>query len=263
MGVPIASRNIFPSNIQGLPTWFEVRVSGEGHLGRRGGVDLMVAMNPQTWDRDLAEIEPGGYLLYDSTKPLPLSRFREDITVIGVPLTALCNAAYTDPRQRQLLKNIIYVGALSALLDIEPAVVEALLGEQYKGKDKLVKANRDAFHMGRDWALENLSCPIGLRARAQRTPSATASTSTATAPPAWARSTAAPPSAPGTRSRPRPRSPRASSATAAASAPTRTPARSATPSCRRRTSWPPSAWSSAPPGTARAPSPRPAAPASR
>ncbi|HYI82416.1 MAG TPA: 2-oxoacid:acceptor oxidoreductase subunit alpha [Acetobacteraceae bacterium] len=163
MGVPIASRNIFPSNIQGLPTWFEVRVSGEGYLGRRGGVDLMVAMNPQTWDRDLAEIEPGGYLLYDSTKPLPLSRFREDITIIGVPLTALCNAAYTDPRQRQLLKNIIYVGALSALLDIESAAVEALLGEQFKGKDKLVKANGDAFHMGRSWALENLSCPLGVR----------------------------------------------------------------------------------------------------
>jgi 2-oxoglutarate ferredoxin oxidoreductase subunit alpha len=106
MGVPIASRNIFPSNIQGLPTWFEVRVSGEGHLGRRGGVDLMVAMNPQTWDRDLAEIEPGGYLLHDSTKPLPPSRFREDVTAIGVPLTALCNAAYADARQRQLLKNI-------------------------------------------------------------------------------------------------------------------------------------------------------------
>ena len=112
MGVPVAGRNIFPSNIQGLPTWFEVRVSEDGHLGRRGGVDLMVAMNPQTWDRDLAEIEPGGYLFYDSTKPLPHDKFRDDIQVIGVPLTAICNAAYTDPRQRQLFKNIIYVGCL-------------------------------------------------------------------------------------------------------------------------------------------------------
>src|SRR6195256_331708 len=116
MGIPVSPRNIFPSNIQGLPTWYEVRVSEAGHLGRRGGVDLMVAMNPQTWDKDLAEIEPGGYLFYDSPKPLPPSKFRDDVQVIGVPLTAICNAAYTDPRQRQLFKNIIYVGALSALL---------------------------------------------------------------------------------------------------------------------------------------------------
>jgi 2-oxoglutarate ferredoxin oxidoreductase subunit alpha len=162
MGIPIASRNIFPSNIQGLPTWFEVRVSGEGHLGRRGGVDLAVAMNPQTWDRDVAEIEPGGYLLYDSTKPLPRSRFRDDITVLGVPLTEMCNAAYTDARQRQLMKNIMYVGALSSLLGIDPAVVERLLAEQYKGKEKLAASNREAFQMGRDWAEANLP-PIGLR----------------------------------------------------------------------------------------------------
>ncbi|GGC40186.1 ferredoxin oxidoreductase [Siccirubricoccus deserti] len=162
MGIPIASRNIFPSNIQGLPTWFEVRVSGAGHLGRRGGVDLMVAMNPQTWDRDIAEIDPGGYLLYDSTRPMPNSRFREDINVIGIPLTQMCNAAYTEARQRQLLKNIMYVGALSALLQIEPAVIETLLSEQYKGKEKLAKPNHDAFMMGREWALANLQCPIGL-----------------------------------------------------------------------------------------------------
>src|SRR3954447_11217879 len=99
MGVPIASRNIFPSNIQGLPTWYEVRVSEAGHLGRRGGVDLMVAMNPQTWDRDVAEIEPGGYLFYDSTKPLPPSRFRDDINVVGMPLTAIVNERYADTRQ--------------------------------------------------------------------------------------------------------------------------------------------------------------------
>lgn len=162
MGIPIASRNIFPSNIQGLPTWFEVRVSGAGHLGRRGGVDLMVAMNPQTWVRDVAEIDSGGYLFYDSTKPLPKSRFRDDITVIGVPLTELSNAAYSDVRQRQLFKNIIYVGALSTLLGIEPDVVETLLAEQYRGKEKLAAANRAAFHMGRDWAAANLP-PIGLR----------------------------------------------------------------------------------------------------
>ncbi|HEV7266967.1 MAG TPA: 2-oxoacid:acceptor oxidoreductase subunit alpha [Falsiroseomonas sp.] len=163
MGIPIASRNIFPSNIQGLPTWFEVRVSGEGHLGRRGGVDLMVAMNPQTWDRDLAELEPGGYLFYDSTRPILPSRLRSDVTVIGVPLTAMCNAAYEDPRQRQLFKNIIYVGALSALLDMDPAVTEQLIREQFKGKDKLIQPNLDALKMGREWALANLDCPIGLR----------------------------------------------------------------------------------------------------
>ena len=116
MGVPIASRNIFPSNIQGLPTWFEVRVTEAGHLGRRGGVDLMVAMNPQTWDRDINEIEPGGYLFYNSTRPMPASKFRSDITIVGMPLTAICNERYTDPRQRQLFKNIIYVGALACTL---------------------------------------------------------------------------------------------------------------------------------------------------
>ena len=115
MGIPVAPRNIFPSNIQGLPTWYEVRVTEAGHLGARGGTDLMVAMNPQTFDRDIAGIEPGGYLLYDSTKPLPASKFRADITVIGVPLTAICNREYTDPRQRQLFKNIIYIGVLTAL----------------------------------------------------------------------------------------------------------------------------------------------------
>src|SRR4051795_229490 len=115
MGVPVAARNIFPSNIQGLPTWYEVRIVEAGWRGRRGGVDLMVAMNPQTWDKDVAEIESGGYLFYDSTKPLPPSKFREDITVVGVPLTAIANREYTDPRQRQLFKNVVYLGVLSAL----------------------------------------------------------------------------------------------------------------------------------------------------
>ena len=163
MGVVATPRNIFPSNIQGLPTWYEVRVSDQGHLGCRGGVDLMVAMNPQTWDEDLKSIEPGGYLFYDSTKALPPSKFRKDISVIGVPLTAMCNEAYTDPRQRQLFKNIMYVGALSALLDMDIGAIEALVGEQYKGKDKLIGPNIAALHMGRDWALKNLSCPLGIR----------------------------------------------------------------------------------------------------
>ncbi len=163
MGVPATPRNIFPSNIQGLPTWYEVRVSEKGYLGARGGVDLVVAMNPQTWDADLKEIEPGGYLFYDSSKPMPASKFRADINVIGVPLTEMCNRTYSDPRQRQLFRNIIYVGALSALLQIEPAVIEQLLAEQFRGKDKLIAPNVKAFHMGRDWALENLQCPLGIR----------------------------------------------------------------------------------------------------
>jgi 2-oxoglutarate/2-oxoacid ferredoxin oxidoreductase subunit alpha len=164
MGVPVSPRNIFPSNIQGLPTWYEVRVSEAGWLGRRGGVDLMVAMNPQTWEKDVAEIEPGGYLFYDSTKPLPASKFREDILVIGMPLMEICNATYSDPRQRQLFKNIIYVGALSALLDIDPREVEKLIGEQYKGKEKLLEPNLKALHMGIDFARAHLPA-IGLKVR--------------------------------------------------------------------------------------------------
>jgi len=163
MGIPVSPRNIFPSNIQGLPTWYEVRITEAGHLGARGGVDLMVAMNPQTWDKDIAMIEPGGYLFYDSTKPMPTAKFREDINVIGVPLTAICNREYTDPRQRQLFKNIMYVGALSALLEMDVAAVEQLISEQFKGKEKLFDANKNALHLGRDWALMNLECPIGLR----------------------------------------------------------------------------------------------------
>jgi 2-oxoglutarate/2-oxoacid ferredoxin oxidoreductase subunit alpha len=165
MGVPVAPRNIFPSNIQGLPTWYEVRISEAGHLGARGGTDLLVAMNPQTWDKDVAAIEPGGYLLYDCTKPMPTSKFREDITVIGVPLTEICNQEYRDPRQRQLFKNIIYIGALAALLDLEVTVIEQLIGEQYKGKEKLLQPNIHALHLGRDWTLKNVKCPLGLRVK--------------------------------------------------------------------------------------------------
>ncbi|MBK6333931.1 MAG: 2-oxoacid:acceptor oxidoreductase subunit alpha [Thermomonas sp.] len=165
MGVPVSPRNIFPSNIQGLPTWYEVRVSEAGWLGRRGGVDMLVAMNPQTWDDDVRELAPGGYLFYDSSKPLPKSKFRDDITVIGVPLTELCNAAYQDPRQRQLFKNIMYVGALGALLDIDMAAIEALVGEQYRTKPKLLAPNIDALHMGRGWVHEHLPHQIGLRVR--------------------------------------------------------------------------------------------------
>ncbi len=165
MGVPVSPRNIFPSNIQGLPTWYEVRVSEAGWLGRRGGgVELMVAMNPQTWQKDVEEIAPGGYLFYDSTKPLPASMFRDDVNVIGMPLQELCNTTYTDPRQRQLFKNIIYVGALAALLDVDLAELEKLIGEQYQGKEKLLEPNVKALHMGRDYARSYLPV-IGLKVK--------------------------------------------------------------------------------------------------
>jgi len=162
MGVPVAARNIFPSNIQGLPTWYEVRVVEAGWRGRRGGVDLMVAMNPETWVEDVLELEPGGYLFYDSTKPLPPSKFREDVTVIAMPLMAICNATYSDPRQRQLFKNIIYLGALASLLSIEPQVIEGLLAIQYKAKQPLLESNRKAFRLGYDYAREHLPA-IGLK----------------------------------------------------------------------------------------------------
>jgi len=123
----------------------------------------MVAMNPQTWGADLAEIEPGGYLFYDNSKPLPKSKFRDDVTVLGMPLTAICNATYSDPRQRQLFKNIMYVGALSQLLGIDADVIETLIGEQYRGKEKLLVANREALHLGRSHAQENIEHAIGLK----------------------------------------------------------------------------------------------------
>ena len=163
MGVSVAPRNIFPSNIQGMPTWYELRVSAEGWLGRRGGCDMMVAMNPQTWDRDIAEISPGGYLVYDSTKALPRSKFRDDLNIIGIPLTELCNREYKDARQRQLFKNIMYVGSLAALIDIDLKEIEKLIGEQYRSKEQLIDANMKALKIGYDYAQTHFTCPLALR----------------------------------------------------------------------------------------------------
>ncbi len=165
MGVPIAPRNIFPSNIQGLPTWYEVRVSEAGHLGARGGADILVAMNPQTFVQDVAAIDPGGYLFYDSTRPMPASLLRQDVTALGMPLTAICAAEYADPRQRQLYKNIVYVGALAALLDIDLSVMKTLIGERFRGKEKLIAANRRALGIGYDDARSRFGGPIGIRVR--------------------------------------------------------------------------------------------------
>jgi 2-oxoglutarate ferredoxin oxidoreductase subunit alpha len=161
MGVPVAPKNIFPSNIQGLPTWFECRVNGNGYLGRRDGIDIMVAMNPQSWDDDIKAILPGGYLLYDSTFIREIER--DDIKTLGVPLTQLCNERFTIPRERQLFKNVAYVGALTALLDMNFDVIKEMISEQFRGKDKLIAPNIDALEIGRNYALKYFECPLGIR----------------------------------------------------------------------------------------------------
>jgi 2-oxoglutarate ferredoxin oxidoreductase subunit alpha len=163
MGVPVTPKNIFPSNIQGLPTWYEVRVSEKGHLGRREGVDLMVAVNPQSMERDYADVTPGGYFLYDNSKPLPPTYLRDDITHIGIPLMKLCNAEFTDARQRQLFKNIVYIGATAKLFEIEFAVLEDLVGEQFKGKEKLIEPNIKALKLGVDYVREHFENSFALR----------------------------------------------------------------------------------------------------
>lgn len=163
MGIPISPKNIFPSNIQGLPTWYEVRVSEKGYLGRREGVDVMVAMNPQSMAKDVENVLPGGYLIYDSTKTLDLRLIRDDVTYIGIPLTEICLREYQDPRQRQLFKNIIYVGSLAALLDIEFSVLTGLVADQFKGKEKLIAPNVHALELGYQYARQNFDCPINIK----------------------------------------------------------------------------------------------------
>ncbi|MBK9285810.1 MAG: 2-oxoacid:acceptor oxidoreductase subunit alpha [Sphingobacteriaceae bacterium] len=163
MGIPVTPKNIFPSNIQGLPTWYEVRVSEKGYLGRREGIDLMVAVNPQSMAKDVESVRPGGYFLYDSSKKLNPNYIREDINYIGIPLMEICNANYTDARQRQLFKNIIYVGALAALLNIEFSVLEGLLADQFKGKEKLIPSNVKALQLGVDYIHQNFKYPLEFR----------------------------------------------------------------------------------------------------
>ncbi len=163
MGVPVSPKNIFPSNIQGLPTWYEVRVSEKGYLARRDGVDLMVAMNPQTYREDAAEVVPGGWLMYDSSMPRQWPR--EDIEVLPIPIAAICARKWTDPRQRQLFKNMVYVGALSALLDMDLEVLKGVVADQLRGKEKLIAANLEAIALGRDYALAHFQCPLPIRLR--------------------------------------------------------------------------------------------------
>jgi 2-oxoglutarate ferredoxin oxidoreductase subunit alpha len=160
MGVPVVGKNYFPSNIQGLPTWYEVRVTADGHRARADRVDVMVAMNAQTYARDMAEVASGGWLVYDSTWPRSRLLDREDITVIGIPLSKLCNEHFEGARARILMKNIAYVGALAALLDIDLAVITTLLEETFAKKKHLVASNLEAIRLGYDYAKEHFNCPL-------------------------------------------------------------------------------------------------------
>ncbi len=163
MGIPMTAKNIFPSNIQGLPTWYEVRVSEKGYLGRRDGIDLMVCLNPQSMLKDVASVQAGGYFMYDSSKFLTKDFIREDINYIGIPMTDLCNESIEDPRYRQLLKNMVYVGALSALLDIEHQVLKDIIASEFAKKPKLIPLNEYALQLGIDYAKKNYACPLPIK----------------------------------------------------------------------------------------------------
>jgi 2-oxoglutarate ferredoxin oxidoreductase subunit alpha len=163
MGISVSPKNIFPSNIQGLPTWYEVRVSEKGYLARRDGIDLMVAMNPQTYQDDLAEIAPGGWLMYDSSMPRVWPR--SDITVLPIPIAQMCAKKWIDPRQRQLFKNMVYVGALAALLEMDMEVIKTVVADQLRGKEKLVAANLEAIGLGLNYAREHFACPLPIKVR--------------------------------------------------------------------------------------------------
>ncbi len=160
MGVPVSGKNLFPSNIQGLPTWYEIRVNKAGYTARALDYDLMVAMNGQTYARDVREVRSNGYLLYDSSWPLDPSLNRDDVTFLGVPLAQMCNQAFADPRERILMKNIAYAGSLVAVLDIDMDIVQELLAEKYAGKKALGESNLRALRLGYQYAKEHFDCPL-------------------------------------------------------------------------------------------------------
>ena len=166
MGVPVSGKNVFPSNIQGLPTWYEIRASKDGYDARAADFDLMVAMNPKTYEEDVAEVRSGGYVLYDSTWPMDARLMRDDATFLGVPLAKMCVENFGGARERILMKNIAYVGALVALLSIDPHVVRKLLKEKFRAKPKLMDSNEVAISLGYDYAMEHLECPLPVRAEA-------------------------------------------------------------------------------------------------
>jgi 2-oxoglutarate/2-oxoacid ferredoxin oxidoreductase subunit alpha len=163
MGIPVSGKNLFPSNIQGLPTWYEIRVNKDGHTARAVDYDLMVAMNVETYARDVAEVKSGGWVLHDSSWPLPRALRRPDVEFLGVPLAQLCNEAFSEPRERILMKNIAYAGVLVALLDIDMAIIDKLLLEKYGRKKALQDSNHKAIRLGYEYAVDNLSCPLPIR----------------------------------------------------------------------------------------------------
>ena len=163
MGIPVSGKNLFPSNIQGLPTWYEIRVNKDGYTARALDYDLMVAMNSQTYAQDVAEVREGGHLLYDSTWPLDAHLSREDITFLGVPLSKMCNEAFRDARERILMKNIAYAGALVAFLNVDMGVVEQLLEEKFSAKKALRASNLKALKLGYDYAKDHFECPLPFR----------------------------------------------------------------------------------------------------
>src|SRR5579864_3851409 len=160
MGIPVSGKNLFPSNIQGLPTWYEIRVNKDGHTARALDYDLMVAMNSQTYGRDIREVREGGYLLYDSTWPLDPGLIRSDVNFLGVPFAQMCNEHFRDPRERILMKNIAYAGSLVAVLNVDMHIVEALLDEKYAGKKALRETNHRALRLGYDYAKDHFDCPL-------------------------------------------------------------------------------------------------------
>ncbi len=165
MGLPVSGKNYFPSNIQGLPTWYEIRASGSGHLGRTRRVDIMVAMNAETYQKDLTDTASGGYLIYDSTWPRNTLLSRDDVTILGVPLSKMCNENFPTARARILMKNVAYVGVIAALLDIDLDVIKQLLNETFRAKANLLDANQLAIDLGYNYAQENFSCPLPFRAK--------------------------------------------------------------------------------------------------
>ncbi len=165
MGIPVMGKNYFPSNIQGLPTWYEIRASEKGHLARSGRVDVVVAMNAETYKHDLAEVVTGGYLIYDSTWPRHSLLKRDDITIIGVPLSKMCNETFPNARARILMKNVVYVGVLAALLDLDLEVINKLLDETFAKKASLLEANHLAIRMGYDYAKANFETPLPFTAK--------------------------------------------------------------------------------------------------
>src|SRR5580658_2250291 len=160
MGIPVSGKNLFPSNIQGLPTWYEIRVNHQGYTARALDYDLMVAMNSQTYAKDIREVRDGGYVLYDSSWPLDPALLRDDVNFLGVPFAQLCNENFRDPRERILMKNIAYAGTLVAVLDVDMDIVAALLDEKYAAKKKLKESNHRALHLGYDYAKDHFTCPL-------------------------------------------------------------------------------------------------------